>query len=109
MDNSQLALRKVMQIGVCLSFLLVITGGLCELYQHGHELINYGVFPLHSRITTSIPQVLISIGILVLVLTQVMRVVVAGWFFLRLRDYFFVSITVFILMIMLFNLIWHRM
>lgn len=108
----------VLLIGIALSLVLVCIGGAFYLWQYGGqplhtELLQDDVFkasPIHIlQLALSLtPLGIIELGLLILVATQIMRVALLLFFYIRLRDYWFILISVFILMILLYSFLWHE-
>jgi len=108
-------LGLLLQIGIILSILLVLVGGISFLLQHGGESYqnnvilstNYDIDIIkiwHNHHFNS-PIGFIELGLLTLVIMQVLRVVLLALYYILIRDYWFISFNIFILSIILFSLI----
>ncbi|RDI37205.1 DUF1634 domain-containing protein [Aquicella lusitana] len=104
--------------GIFISASLVIIGGLVYLLHHGGENMQ---MELLQSVTyqTSVKEILlgtlsftplriIELGLLLLVATQVLRVALLTWFYALIRDYWFVSFSIFILFILVYSLFWRN-
>ena len=114
----QTVISRMLFIGVMLSLIAVIAGGILYLYHFGGDLVHYqtfygeppqykSVFHILKDSLTLAPLALIQLGLLLLVLVQIMRVILTGIFFYLSRDFLFVHISLFILIVLLYSLIWH--
>lgn len=112
MERMQISVTWLLRIGVTLALLLVCVGGMMYLLQHAHDVVDYRVFRgesvmalsidgILSAITTLQPRVLIQLGVLVLIITQILRVAIVAWHFMRMRDYIFALISTFVLLAVL--------
>ncbi len=102
----------VLIVGVYISTALVLCGGLLFLIRHGNESIATLLIPLTqnpahfwSTLSFSFSMTeMITIGLLGLVFTQVLRVALLGWCYFREHDYKFAAISLFILLVLLYSL-----
>lgn len=108
MERMQIAVSWLLKIGVLVALLLVVAGGAIYLYQHGQDVMYYSVFRGEPVQATSISHILqaafmlvplglIQLGILILVVTQVLRVALIAGFFAHMKDYKFTGISLFVL------------
>jgi uncharacterized membrane protein len=88
----------VLTIGMSLSAVLIMIGALLYLIQHGNEPWQIILTPAPSLALT-----LIKTGLIVLVGTQIARVGILAGFYAYLRDYWFVSFSIFILGILIYS------
>ena len=107
----ELAIGRLLRVGVAASATLVLIGAVIYLWHHGSELPNYHSFrgePRHLRhlgaILTDASALhgrgLIQIGLLLLIATPVMRVAYAVWAFARQRDTLYVVFTLTVLVLL---------
>ena len=110
MEKMKLLIGRVMFAGVALSASLVLFGGIYYLIINGHNTVNYQIFhPVgllnnHQTDIKLFPLIWIQAGILVLIATQVIRVALTAWLFLRIKDIYFSIISFFILIILIYAL-----
>lgn len=118
MERMQLAIGRLLLIGVVLSFLIVLVGGIGYLWDNSNHLVDYqhfnGVQPSFRSISAIMngalgftPLALIQFGILFLVLVQLLRVALVGWFFIEQRDEVFIAISAFVLLVLIYSLLSH--
>lgn len=115
-SNQQLEKKMgtILLVGMLLALALVMMGG-------GWYLIENGSAPLQTELLsvnhdqTSLTQILekalslspislIELGLLTLVATQVVRVGLLVWFYFRLHDYWFVLISLFVFLVLVYSL-----
>ena len=107
---------RILQIGVIVSALVVLTGGVLFVAQNAYEPAGHHEFrgePEPLRNLLEIPREaarlnargIIQFGILLLILTPVARVAFTALVFLARRDYVFVAVTTFVLVLLLFSLL----
>lgn len=93
----------LLRIGVLLSALVVLCGGLAYLIHHGGELADYRHF--HGR-PWQLSQMLdsahgyIELGLLLLVATPVLRVAFAVFAFVKQRDHFYTGVALLVLLVL---------
>lgn len=108
-------LGNLLRLGVAVAGAVVFLGGVLELLQHGHQTVNYSVFRAESaslRTPLGIvqglgqlePRHLIQFGLLLLVLTPILRVALAALLFARQRDGVFTLVTLGVLGVLLYSL-----
>ena len=95
----------------------VCIGGLFFLMQHGMDNIQVEILqttPLqisHQELwqfaLSFTPLGLIELGLLLLVLTQIIRVALLCGFYAAIRDYWFTVICTFILFVLVYSLFWR--
>lgn len=113
-------IARVLRIGVFSAAIIAAVGGILYLWQHGSESMpdftrfSYKSLPTGAEHYTTIGGVAksffnfsaegwIMVGVLVLILTPVMRVVLSLVGFVRERDWLFAGITSFVLAVILAN------
>lgn len=118
MRRMELLIGEVLSIGLLLSVLIVLIGGIFYLIQNANLLIHYQVFQQESNTVLSFSQwwnqkndfpaqSIILLGFFILVLTQVIRVILTAFMFLIRREYIFTVISLFILGVLLYSLFWR--
>ncbi len=112
-----LAISAILRIGVTLAAVVVFAGGVYYLIQHGGEVPNYQHFrgqPPQLRTVSGIigfalashSRGIIELGLLLLIATPVARVIFSAIAFALQRDRTYVLITLIVLAVLLFNLMW---
>jgi uncharacterized membrane protein len=114
MESIQLAMGRLLLVGVFISLIVVCIGGSIYLLNHGSDIIHYSAFQGEPQAYTSIINIfshafsslgLIQLGLLFLVLLQILRVAMTTWLFVQTRDGFFIFISLFILVILIYSLV----
>jgi uncharacterized membrane protein len=106
---------NLLRTGVALSALVVLLGGILYLTRHGFETLNYRVFrgePAALRHLSGIfedalafrARGLIQSGLLLLILTPIMRVAFSILAFALQRDRTYIVVTLIVFAILLFSL-----
>lgn len=114
MQKLQTAIGTCLLIGVLVSSVVVIIGGMIYLSFHGHDITNYRVYASEPIAYKSVLAIwrdafsfsgrsIIQFGILLLVLVQFLRVLLTIGVFARLRDTRFVLISLFIFAVLMFS------
>jgi uncharacterized membrane protein len=114
-EDLERIIGQLLRFGVLLSSLVVLAGGTVYLIRHGHELPAYGSFkgepdkmkepaPMWRAILHGEGRPLIAFGLLLLILTPIARIVFSVAGYLMEKDYLYVSITLFVLAVILWNL-----
>jgi uncharacterized membrane protein len=115
-DRLQLMIGQALLIGLLIALILSIIGGIFYIAHHGREINHYQVFqkepsPATSRkiwgdaLTFSAYGV-IQLGILILVLTQLLRVALVAFYYFKLHNFPFVWLSLFILGVLIYSLFW---
>jgi uncharacterized membrane protein len=110
---------RLLQVGVALSALVVVVGGLMLLMRHGGEVPSFTVFrgePQEIRTLYGIVQgvlaadsrSIIQFGLLLLISTPILRVAFTLVAFFLQRDRVYVGITAVVLILLLYGLIYGR-
>lgn len=108
----------LLTIGTLISAILVIFGGILYLVQHGHEPVHFELLK-DNTYQLSVKKIwhtaeafstltIIELGLLLLVATQLFRVGLLTWFYLKIRDYWFTAISFFILLVLIYSFIWRN-
>lgn len=101
----ELQIGLLLRVGLWLSVLIVLLGGILYLLQCGSIFIQYEVFP--STLLLICPGLrIIQFGLLILVITQVLRVILTAWLFMQKRDYFFTFISLIIFGFLIYSIFW---
>ena len=106
---------RLLMIGVAVSSLIVLAGGVLYLIRHNEELVQYNIFRGEPVDLCSINGVareaglltgrgLIQFGLVLLVAVQVLRVLLTVWLFYAVRDWKFVGISLIVLAVLVFSL-----
>jgi uncharacterized membrane protein len=106
---------NLLRAGVIIASLIVLAGGAVYLAKHGSEPPNYRIFHGEPSDLSSIPGItrnasslqgrpLIQFGILLLIMTPIMRVVFATVCFGLQKDRIYVGVTLIVLSVLLFSL-----
>lgn len=107
----------ILLVGIGLAIVFVFIGGALYLWQFGGqslqtELLQADAYQAHP---TSIWQLalsftplgIIELGLIILVATQIMRVALLTFFYIRVRDVWFTLISLFILTTLLYSFFWR--
>ena len=108
---------RLLQIGVALSALVVLAGGLMLLAHHGSDVPVYTPFrgePTELSTLGGIvkgtlggdPRAIIQFGLLLLIATPILRVAFTWAAFMLQRDRLYVAITTVVLVLLLYGLIY---
>lgn len=106
---------RILHVGILLSIVLVMAGGISFLLQHGGESLQNNIF-LSTNYDIDILQIwrskllfspigLIELGLLTLVMAQILRVALLSYYYIAIRDYWFMIFSLFILSIILYSLL----
>ncbi len=109
-------LGNLLRIGVILAAVVVLVGGVLYLIHYGATLPDYRIFhgePTDLRSVSGIVKDVLDLrrrgtiqfGLLLLIATPIARVVFSVFAFARQRDHVYVSITLFVLIVLLYSLI----
>src|SRR5689334_13021060 len=102
---------------IFLSVLFVLTGGTLYLLQQGQDLVSYQhffqpslnyshfTFLIHNIFKLD-PFALILVGFLILVFSQIIRVLLLGFFFLQTAEYLLALASFFIFIILMYSTLW---
>lgn len=118
-DAVEQLIGRLLQIGVGLSALVVLTGGVMLLRHHGSDVPSYRTFsgePEAIRTLTGIvrgvmaldARAIIQFGLLVLIATPILRVALTLVAFALQRDRTYVAITTLVLALLLYGVIFGR-
>ena len=107
---------NLLRSGVIISAIVVLTGAVLWLAEHRAEHADYRVFHSRADDLTRVPEILrsaaglhspgiIQFGLLLLVLTPILRVVFSAVGFAAERDWLYLAITISVLAVLLFSLL----
>lgn len=104
----------ILLLGMAISMLLVIIGGTIYLIHEGSNNIystvaenihyNTNIKSILRHALTFSPLGIIELGLLTLVLTQVCRVGLLAIYYISIRDYKFICISGFILLVLIYSI-----
>ncbi|BAY30295.1 hypothetical protein NIES2107_21390 [Nostoc carneum NIES-2107] len=109
-------ISNFLRIGVMLATALVLVGGILYLIRHGSDIPNYRFFrgePTEFRTANGVKTSILSgrnrgiiqLGLLLLIATPILRVAFSLLAFVRLRDFFYVIVTLIVLCGLAYSLI----
>ena len=112
----EMAMGRMLQIGVTIAALVVLLGGVMYLAQNGGSLRDYEHFHAATPATTTIggivgsaahlnPRGIMGFGLLLLIATPVCRVIFGVVGFALLRDKLYTVISLIVLCVLLFSFI----
>ena len=111
----QVILGTLLRIGVIAAMTVVFIGGISYLVMNSGQVANYSVFSPETAHYSSVTAVfaglqsmngaaIIQFGVLLLIFTPITRVLFSVFGFLAERDYMYVIIGLFVLVVILFSL-----
>jgi uncharacterized membrane protein len=112
-------IAKLLHVGVLVAAVVTVVGGIFMLIQHGGTRPDFAEFRGEPAHLTSVPGILrgaaalrseaiVQLGILLLILTPIARVAYTVVAFAKQRDRTYVTITLFILALLLYGLLIGR-
>lgn len=116
MRQMDILISYVLRTGLWLSVIIVSIGGALYLVQNGSELIHYHTLEHEPEVTvlmilyelrTLTAEGIISLGLFILVLTQVARVILTVIIFIAERDTIFALISLWILTALIYSIFWR--
>lgn len=123
MDNSsaqkiQIQIGQWLLLGILIAVVIATIGGIYYLAIHGSESVYDLPFYSKTAQSTSLgelwslayqltPYGIMQLGVFLLVVTQLLRVGLAGWYFVKVKDAVFVWISVAIFCVLFYSLFWH--
>lgn len=107
----------ILTTGMIIASILVIIGGAIYLFQNGMHNMQSELFQT-ATYDTNISAILrgamtfssvgiIELGLLVLIGTQLVRVAMLVWYYCITQDFWFASISAFILLTLVYSLFWR--
>ena len=117
MENVRLVIGRVMYFGISTAMALIIIGGVIFLFLHANDIVSYQQFHGEPRLLTTFtgiikdaynlqPAGIIQLGLLTLFFTQILRVALTVWYFIKDKNLLFTSISTFILFVLVASLLW---
>ncbi|MBS0358768.1 MAG: DUF1634 domain-containing protein [Proteobacteria bacterium] len=117
-ERFELLIGQLLFVGIIISIVLMMVGGVAYLWEHGSEVMQYQTFQGEPTTFTTIrgiwhdainlaPRGLIQLGLLFFVVAQVLRIVLTTGFFIKLRDWKFILISLFILAVTSYSFFWR--
>ena len=108
---------NILRSGVILAGGVVVVGGVLYLIRYGADSPNYQVFRGEPTDLRTLPGILtdarslrrrglIQLGLLLLIATPIARVVFSAFAFAQQRDYTYVVVTLVILSVLTYSLVW---
>jgi len=118
--DMQAIIGWILRAGVVVSMSIVVFGGVLYVYRHGHSIADYHVFkgvPYFIRGTDGIyngvlnfkGQAIIQAGILLLILTPIIRVGFSAIGFIMEKDYLYTAISLLVLLIIIASMVSGRL
>lgn len=113
LKSIELVIGKVLRIGVIVAAIIILFGLLLYIFT-GNSGYGSGIYPttfhaIFSGLLAGKAFAFIMLGLFVLILTPVLRVVVSIYSFYKEKDFLYVGITTFVLVILLVSFfIGHR-
>lgn len=116
MNKIRYMMDELLLFGIVIALFFLIYGGCLFIITDGStQLINYRNFYGEPKNLTSLPAIikhaknyqaksLIQVGLYTLFLMQVLRIILASWFFLKAKDTTYIVMSIFILCVMLASL-----
>jgi len=120
-ERAEEILAHLLRTGVILSAVIVLSGGLMYLAQHGRQrtrgLHEWHGEPREMRSLGGIGRAaaqgdsasIIQLGLILLIATPIARVIASVWVFTLKRDYLYVAFTLIVLGVLLFSLAGGRL
>jgi uncharacterized membrane protein len=113
-ERTEILISSLLRTGLVIATLVVLIGGVFYLHQYGAEIPRYGVFQAEPHEMTSLQGIvgavmnldsraIIQLGLICLILTPIARVVFSAAAFLILKDYLYASVTLFVLVVLMYN------
>lgn len=112
---------NLLRAGVLLAAAVVLVGGVWYLIEHGHESPNYRQFAPDQRpgelrtlsgtaaaVRSLHSRGVLQLGLLLLIATPIARVVFSVYAFAREHDGTYVAVTLLVLAVLLYSLIWGK-
>ena len=112
----EVIIANLLRAGVTLSALMVLTGGVIFLVRHGNEPAGYHVFAgepsdlrswkgiLHAAFALR-GRGIVQLGLLMLIATPVARVAFSVFAFVLERDWLYVGVATFVLLVLFYSLL----
>lgn len=116
----EVIIGNLLRAGVVLSAIVVLAGGIMYLHKYGGARPQYRLFhgePEDLRGVAAVIQFaraehsrgIIQLGLLLLIATPIARVVFSVYAFARERDWLYVGVTLVVLAVLGFSLVWSNL
>ncbi|MEI8125424.1 MAG: DUF1634 domain-containing protein [Parachlamydiaceae bacterium] len=113
----EVILSRILQTGLVMALLVTITGGVLLLWEEGSIQVNYKIFIGEPVGLTHIPAIIlgafngysrsiIQLGILLMIVTPIVRVLSCAILFACQRDLLYVVLSGFVFVVLVSALIW---
>jgi uncharacterized membrane protein len=110
---------NLLRIGVLLSAAVVAVGGVLYLIKYGASRPHYGLFRGEPQDLRSVPRIvqdaldghsrgIIQLGLLLLIATPIARVIFSIYAFAREKDRMYVVVTLIVLAVLIYSLVWGK-
>jgi uncharacterized membrane protein len=116
-ERYRLIMGQIVLVGLLISFILTLYGGIAFLIKQGEATDYLEAFRKPPIAVNSekiwkdafniFPHGLILSGILVLILSQLLRVALVAWYYFKLHDFKFFWLSSFILAVLIYSLFWN--
>ena len=116
--NIQDKISLILLVGILAAIGLVFLGGIIYLFQVGNENLQMELLQsityktslkqIISKALSLSPLGIIELGLMILVITQLLRIALLTWFYFIIRDYWFTVFSIFILSVLVYSLIWRN-
>jgi len=117
-ERLMLLMGTIFMIALMLSLVVTVIGGVYFLIDQGMESMHYETFVKEPPEKSSLkiwqdalsfsPLNLIMLGILILILAQLLRIALVAWYYLRMQDFKFLLLSLFLLAILAYSLFWKN-
>ncbi|RTL53239.1 MAG: DUF1634 domain-containing protein [Sphingobacteriales bacterium] len=115
-DDLEFAMGNLLRLGVIISSIIVVIGGIIYLYKHGMQIPEYATFTGDKSMFNAVTkifkglkewkgQAIIQLGIMVLIFTPIARIVFSFIGFLIEKDLLYMLLTLIVLAIITFSLL----
>lgn len=117
MKNINFWMGKFLLVSVMLSSVLIAIGGFLYLFHHHPEIVSFRTFHSEPKNLTVLPAMfrnaflldsrgLIQVGLLLLFITQILRVGATAWSFLAQKNKLFFGLSLFIFLVLMMSFFW---
>lgn len=118
MERQQLLIGKLLIIGLLISITIILIGGIDYIIHYGSQMVHDVHFKGEREDLTHIsgifrsamslsPKGIIQAGLWLLVFTQILRLLLTLWLFVKMKDKKFIWITVFVTSIVIYTCFFH--
>ncbi|RYE18729.1 MAG: DUF1634 domain-containing protein [Sphingobacteriales bacterium] len=113
--DMQLIVSRILRTGVFTSVGIALIGGVIYLSRHGHETADHAIFKgtqayqepeyVLNSILALHGRAIIQAGILLLIITPIIRIIFSAISFFTEKDYLYTGITLLVLGIIIFSML----